>query len=504
MAVPQRLQRRTSGILLHPTSLPGPGPIGSLGAAARRFVDVLEAASQRRWQVLPVGPTGLSGSPYYSPSAFAGNTWMLDPREMVERGQLSEDDAAVGPQTPSADFAAARSQADQLVRTAYARYAMGGSEVDRREFAAFCERESSWLRDYALYTALHERFGQVAWSEWPRDLAARRPEALHEARQQCRESIEVISYGQYLFDQQWRALTAYATERSVRLIGDIPIYVAYDSADVWAHQTLFDLDARGRPRVVAGVPPDYFSDTGQRWGNPLYRWSIMKDRGYGWWVERFRRTFNLFDLVRIDHFRGFHAFWEIPAGEETAINGKWVTGPGADLFEAVERQLGPLAVIAEDLGVITKEVEALRDALGFPGMKILQFAFDSGPDNPYLPENYDKPCVVYPGTHDNDTTVGWYGSLSEKQREVVDHYLDDHLDERPESPAWALIELAWRSPATMAVCTLQDCLALGSEARMNRPAQSEGNWMWRLDADVDLAPVAERLARLGRECDRDS
>ncbi len=484
---------RSSGILLHPTSLPGLHGIGTLGAHARRWIDFLDNARQRFWQVLPLGPTGFGDSPYQCFSAFAGNPLLIDLDDLVERGWLAEADTRPPSPFPEerVDYGAVIPFKRRALHLAFEGFRARAQDDDRAAFAAFCEQEAHWLDDFALFMALKDRF-QAAWNEWPDDIRLRRPTALARYRQELADAVEEHRFIQWTFYRQWETLKAYAHQRGLQIIGDIPIFVAYDSADVWAHPELFYLDEDGRPTVVAGVPPDYFSPTGQRWGNPLYRWDVLAENGYRWWVDRFRSVLRMVDWVRLDHFRGFEAYWEIPADMPTAEVGRWVKGPGDDFFRTLERELGRLPIIAEDLGLITPEVEALRERWGFPGMKVLQFAF-SGPDNPYLPHNYTHPnWVVYTGTHDNDTTVGWFESLDEKTRRFVHTYLArDGSD-----IAWDMMRLAWQSIAVLAIAPMQDVLRLGTEARMNFPGRPWGNWQWRMRADALTGELAQALAEM--------
>jgi 4-alpha-glucanotransferase len=485
---------RSSGILLHPTSLPGTGGVGDLGLAAHRFVDFLAAAKQSLWQFLPLGPVGLGNSPYAARSAFAGNPLLIDLDRLVECGWLTDLEQGEGaggpPDRVRYDQASASKQA--TIARAHRRFEADARPDERAEFEQFRARQRGWLDDFALFMALKEVHKESAWFDWDEALVRRQPEALEAARRELAASVRREQFAQYLFFKQWGALKSYANAHGIRLVGDIPIFVAHDSADVWAHQDLFFLDPTGRATVVAGVPPDLFSATGQRWGNPLYRWARLAEQGYAWWIERFRHTFQLVDIARLDHFRGFQAYWEVPAAHATAETGRWVAGPGAALFEAVEAALGRVPVIVEDLGLITPEVVLLRDRLGYPGMKVLQFAFGDDATNPYLPHNYTQDCVVYTGTHDNDTTVGWFASLPEAERHNVRRYLGTHGDDI----AWDLIRCALASVADTAIVPLQDVLALGSEARMNLPGKPDGNWAWRYREDQLRPEHAERLAEL--------
>lgn len=483
---------RCSGILLHVTSLPGRG-IGDLGPAAFRWVDWLAGAGQSLWQILPLVPTGEGGSPYHGLAALAGNPLLVSPERLAEDGLLDLDEVG-GEQLPATwvDYPRVGRWKDRLLRQAFAAFRAGAAPGLRPAFAAFRARHAGWLDDYALFQAVREAHGGAPWTEWDAPIRRREPHAIEQWRERLWDRIEDQAFRQFLFERQWRALHDHCRERGIRVIGDLPIFVAHDSADVWAHRELFHLDADGRPTVVAGVPPDYFSATGQRWGNPLYRWDVLAESGYRWWIERFRRTLEQVDLVRVDHFRGFEAYWEIPAAEPTALHGRWVPGPRTALFEAVERELGVLPIIAEDLGIITPEVDALREALGFPGMRVLQFAFDGDPRNPHLPANHPRDAVAYTGTHDNATTVGWWRDAAPEERERV----------RALAPAaaggvhWEMIGLAFASPAHFAIVPLQDVLGLDDEARMNTPGTVTGNWTWRVPEERLTADVQQRLREL--------
>jgi len=477
------LATRRAGILLHLTSLPGGGACGTLGPEAYRFVDFLVAAGQSVWQFLPVGPTHDDGSPYQCLSLHAGNPSYISAELLVSAGWL-EASLAELPATPAIQR--------RLLNTAYRGFMQRAAEVDKRHFSEFVETNRQWLEDYALYAVLREAHHHASWIAWPAQLRDRDPARLQSARQEYRDALELIRFEQFVFSQQWRSLKDYANRHGVLLFGDLPIFVAHDSADVWAQRDYFQLDETGRPTVVAGVPPDYFSATGQLWGNPHYRWERMEQEGFQWWVTRIRTQLQLFDLVRIDHFRGFEAYWEIPADHDTAMNGRWVPAPGDALFEVLRRHFDPLPVVAEDLGLITPEVEALRLRHSFPGMKILQFAFDGGPANPYLPHNHHHLAVVYTGTHDNDTSVGWYKNLSAEGRNHVDEYLHSAGEPMP----WPLIRAALASVATLAMIPMQDVLELGSEHRMNVPGKPNGNWRWRFNWDQVDAGLAAHLRHL--------
>lgn len=492
---------RASGILLHPTSLPGAGGIGSLGPEAYAFVDWLADAGQSYWQILPLVAVDEGGSPYNALSAMAGNPLLIDLHALVEEGLLDEAEAASAygaRDERHVDFDRVTARHDGVLARAYEDFAAGAAPHLRGEFDAYRRRNADWLDDYALFRALRERHHRASWTSWDRDLRDRSPEVLDRARAELAEPIAARSFEQFLFDRQWAALREHARSRGVRVIGDIPIFVAHDSADVWANRELFELDPGGEPRIVSGVPPDYFSETGQRWGNPLYRWSRLRERGYDWWVRRFRRTLEWVDLVRVDHFRGFEGFWEIEADQPTAVNGRWRPGPGRDLFDVIRAELGEIPVIAEDLGLITPEVERLRDDLGLPGMRVLQFAFDGDPSNPHLPENYPENVVAYTGTHDNDTTAGWWASAPDDVKRRV----EQRIGGGEEPPVWALIEMVLRSPAALAVVPVQDLLGLGDEARMNVPGTSDDNWTWRLDPDRLTPALARRLLETTRAAGR--
>jgi 4-alpha-glucanotransferase len=490
-ATQNRASVRSAGLLLHPTSLPGPYGIGDFGLVAYAWVDALVRARQKWWQILPLGPTGYGDSPYQSFSAFAGNTNLISPDTLVQEGLLARADLA-GPSFPAGyvDFGAVVPFKDGLLARAWENFESGAAPALRQPFEAFGVEQGAWLDDFALFLALKDAYGGVSWTEWPEKLVLRRPAALAEARRALADAVGLHRFRQFLFFRQWGALKRYAHGRGVRLIGDVPIFVSGDSADVWAHPELFLLDERRRPTVVAGVPPDYFAATGQLWGNPLYDWEALKRTRYAWWVARLRATLGQVDLIRLDHFRGFEACWEIPAGRPTAEFGRWVKGPGADLFETLRTALGGLPLIAEDLGLITPEVEVLRDRFGLPGMRILQFAFGGATEDRFLPHNYERNAVVYTGTHDNDTTLGWYRTRPPHERAFLHRYVP-HLGP---DVSWDLMRLAWGSVADLALAPLQDVLGLGSEARMNLPGSPDGNWRWRFTTDRLTPAVLDRLA----------
>jgi len=485
--------QRTSGILLHPTALPGALRCGDLGIEARQFVDFLGRAGQGLWQVLPLGPTGYGHSPYNALSAFAGNPVLIDLQQLAKHGDLDRDVLCRALMcSEKADFDRVHILKLTLVKEAGRRFFSKPATARHQEFESFCCKQSDWLDDFSLFMALRENFNGQAWSTWPVALRKRNSSAIGEWRNRLEESCRLNKYQQFVFTEQWQGLKRYANLKGVRIFGDLPIFVAYDSADVWANQHLFRLDDQGRATVVAGVPPDYFSQTGQRWGNPLYCWERLVAEDFRWWQQRFEHQWRYSDMIRIDHFRGFQACWAIPAKEPTAVNGRWEEVPGRALFEKLCGQRKDLPIIAEDLGLITPEVEKLRDDFGFPGMKILQFAFDSGPDNPYLPENHVINSVVYTGTHDNDTTLGWWRGLDTGQKERVRQYLGRHHPEMP----WDLIRLAMSSIAELCVIPCQDILALGSKARFNTPGRASGNWTWQMSGGALTDQIAERLRSL--------
>jgi 4-alpha-glucanotransferase len=479
---------RSSGIVLHPTCLPGPHGAGDLGPDAYQFVDFLAAAGQGVWQVLPLGPTGYGDSPYQALSSFAGNPLMISLDALAEPGLLTADDLRTRPEFPAdrVDFGRVLAWKRPLLERAAQRLEEPAGRGLADAFASFTREQRAWLDDYALFMALKEAHPGAEWSDWPADIALRRPAAVAEWAHRLEGPVRVHKAIQFFFHHQWLALRGYAAERGIRLLGDVPIFTAYDSADVWSHPDVFHLDDRGKPTVVAGVPPDAFSATGQLWGNPLYRWDAMAAKGFGWWLDRIRTLLALVDLLRIDHFIGFVRYWEVPAGSPTAVEGRFQPGPGAALARAIQEALGALPIVAEDLGLVIPEVEALRDQFEVPGMKVLQFAFGENAANPYLPHNYSPNCVVYTGTHDNDTTTGWFASAPPAVRSSAQRYLARHGDDI----AYDLIRLAMGSVADTVIVPFQDVLALGSEARMNVPGRPEGNWTWRFRWDM----VAERHA----------
>jgi 4-alpha-glucanotransferase len=483
---------RSAGVLLHPTSLPGPFGIGDLGPIAFRWVETLAGMRQSLWQVLPLGPTGNGDSPYQSFSAFAGSINLLSP-ELLERDGLVSNSLWAGQRFPeeSVDYEKVTAFKNALLRETWSAFRGGKAAHLRGDFDAYCQTEGGWLGGFSRFMAVRDSLGGAGLTEWPDDLLRRDPVAVGALESALAGEIGMHQFGQFLFDRQWAALKAFAAERKVRIIGDAPIFVALDSSDVWANPDQFLLDPDRRPTVVAGVPPDYFSAEGQHWGNPIYDWDRMEQTGYAWWVARMLRALKQVDLIRLDHFRGFRQAWHIPASEKTARNGKWVDGPGLKLFERLRTALGGLPFIAEDLGLITPDVDEVREHLGLPGMKVLQFMIEN-PQNPYWPHNFDRKCVCYTGTHDNDTTHGWFAGLSAKNR----NYLAEYIGRPVGDPAWDLIRLGWSSVAEIAIAPLQDVLSLGGDARMNKPGVAEGNWRWRFRADQFRADVINRLAGL--------
>ena len=487
---------RGSGILLHPTSLPGEFGIGDLGSNAFAFVDFLESAKQTYWQMLPLAPTGWGDSPYSSFSAFAGNTLLISPEKLIDDGLLEEGWGGSSHESGDrVDYGAAYELKSEMLRTAFGSFANAPDDI-RNAFDEFCDEKRSWLDDYAVYRVIKASQGQKPWYEWDDDLKHREEAALDTSQNKLADEIRAEKFYQFLFHRQWWELKRYATEKGIRIVGDVPIFVALDSADVWRNQNLFKLNPDGSPKVVSGVPPDYFSKTGQLWGNPIYDWNAMRDEGFSWWIERIKSALTTVDVLRIDHFLGFGAAWEVPGGDPTAEHGSWVEAPGRELFGAVGESIGDLPFWVEDLGVMTPEAEALRDDLELPGMRILQFAFGGDPSDHALPHNYVRNCIAYTGTHDNDTTVGWWDAQGDDSpvRECAKQYLaTDGMEIH-----WDLIRAAWGSVADIAVAPLQDVLGLGNEARMNLPASTSGNWQWRF-RDGDLSDdVASRLRDLTR------
>lgn len=491
------LDFRASGVLLHPTSLPSRFGIGDLGENAYRFVDFLANSDQQIWQILPIGPTGYGNSPYLSYSALAGNPLLISPAILQQQDLLTWEDLQNLPDFPQdqVDFEGVIKMKMPLLRKASDRFKAIASDEDKEEFQRFCNRQNDWLSDYALFMSLKDAHHGSGWNQWPADISARQPQAMAEWAAKLTDDIFFHKFVQYQFFGQWQNLKQYANEKGIQLFGDIPIYVAHDSVDVWAHRNIFQLDPEtGEAALMAGVPPDYFSETGQLWGNPVYNWPELEKTDFKWWIRRVEAILEYVDIVRIDHFRGFQAYWAVPHGETTAMNGTWLDAPGDEFFQRLDKQLGKLPIVAEDLGVITPEVEALRDKFNFPGMKILQFAFDGDRANGFLPYNYtDRNCIVYTGTHDNDTTVGWFNERSPEDQARVSDYLgcvgNDGIH-------WAMIRLALSSVGNTAVLPFQDILGLGTDAKMNTPSQATGNWSWRCRAEAFNDELSGRLKYL--------
>jgi 4-alpha-glucanotransferase len=475
--------KRSAGTLVHPTSFPSDFGIGDLGKSARQFIDFLVETDQSSWQVLPLCPTGYGNSPYASYSAFAGNHYLIDPYSLVERGYLDLADFKANkiPQTTKVPYEKAFALKDRLFNKAFESFKKTASKSEKVRFEEFKKKNTSWLSDYAMFMAAFEHYGKVVWNQWDADLASRKSAAMKDWKTKLAEVISYHEWLQFEFFSQWQDLRAYANNKGISIIGDIPIFVDHNSADVWANPHLFEIDKNGNRVLVAGVPPDYFSETGQLWGNPLYKWDRMEKEGYTWWIDRFRQMLQLYDSIRVDHFRGFDAYWEIKATEKTAIQGRWVKGPGAKLFKAIIDALGELPIIAEDLGVLTREVIELRDRFNFPGMKILQFAFNDNAANSFLPHNFESSnCVVYTGTHDNDTTLGWY----EKGTDLERHRCREYTRSDGERMNWELIRLGYLSVADQCIVPLQDFMNLDTEHRMNYPGLSSGMWEWRYTEEL--------------------
>jgi len=493
---------RVSGLLLHVTSLPSPYGIGDLGPSAFAWIDRLHDAGQRCWQALPLGPTGYGNSPYQPLSSFAGNPLIISPQSLISEGLLDPGDCHGHLAPRTVDYASVIPLKEKVLRTAWGRFRRGKRGDLRREYQEYCSIQAPWLEDYALFRALKARYGGAYYVEWPAELVQRRPSALAEARRELRDDIDLIRFEQFLVSRQGEKLKDYAHSKGVTLIGDLPFFVSPDSSDVWANPELFLLDEERRPKFVAGVPPDYFSAQGQLWGNPVYNWQALRETGYRWCIDRFRALLSHVDLIRLDHFRGFAAAWHIPSGVSTAQTGSWHPGPGAELFSKVEAELGRLPFIAEDLGLITPDVQCLRDQVQIPGTRVLQFAFDGHEDNPYLPENFVKETVVYTGTHDNPTTREWFEGLSRSQQESIWSKYLNHVSDRTRGPGPDLMDLAWSSCAALAIAPLQDLLNLGRETRMNVPGRAGGNWGWRCtDAMLTDKPFAW-LRDLTTNCNR--
>lgn len=485
---------RSCGILVHPSSFPSKYGMGDFGSEAKTFIDFLVETDQSIWQVLPLGPTGFGDSPYASYSAFAGNHYFISLDILVEKSLLNSDEVieAQMPITAKADYSTSYSKKNSLYKIASDRFYENLTDEEDLRLKAFCVENQFWLNDYCLFIACSIQNNREVWNKWSPEMVRREPDAIAKFEKEQKEEINYQIWLQYEFFNQWYSLKEYANSRGIRVIGDIPIFVDHNSADVWAHQKYFEVDKKGNRKLVAGVPPDYFSETGQLWGNPLYKWKVMEKDGYAWWVERFRQMFELYDAMRVDHFRGFDAYWQVDANEKTAVKGDWIDGPGKKLFKKIKEQLGELPIIAEDLGVMTPSVEDLRDSFEFPGMKILQFAFDSDSKNSFLPHNYTQNCVVYTGTHDNDTTIGWFKTAPEIERHKAREYSlsDDH------DIQWALIRLGMLSVADQAIFPLQDLMNLDGSHRMNLPGTVENNWNWRYTPDMLNSVDKSRMKHL--------
>jgi len=485
---------RSGGVLLHITSLPNRQGIGTLGREAFDFIDFMKAAELQVWQICPLGPTGYGDSPYQTFSAFAGNPLLIDLEGLLELGLLKKEEVAELSLLPvnRTDFGSLFRQKNKLLKQAYERFRKN------EDYDEFCENNAFWLHEYALFMALKDYFGGQAWNSWTPDIKLRKPLAMEHFSISLLSEIDYYKFLQFIFDLQWEKLHRYASEQGISIFGDIPIFVAFDSADAWSNRHLFYFDENGNPTVVAGVPPDYFSATGQLWGNPLYNWQKMQENDFKWWQERFTHSLKMFDLIRVDHFRGFAGYWAVPAGEPTAVKGSWQPALGDELFKTLLHSLGEMPVVAEDLGVITPDVTALRKKYGFPGMKIFQFAFAGGESNPYLPHNYEENCVAYTGTHDNDTSVGWFRKISDAEKKYVCDYL--HCAEA--DVCRSMIDSIWKSNAFLAVAPMQDFLELGSEARLNTPGVAAGNWQWRMRKEQLDNCLVERIRNLNHESNR--
>jgi 4-alpha-glucanotransferase len=497
------LVERTSGILLHVTSLPSYGGVGDFGPAAYEFVDFLVAAKQRLWQVLPLNPTGYGSSPYSAISAYAGNPVLISLELLVHAGWISQDRIAGLPgHDGECDFGAAFEMKIPLIEEAAGNFLDRAGDEDRRRFQKFCQDNMSWLTDYAMYSVLRRRFAYASWNQWPTEYALRNADAMSALLNEGSRELAIEQVVQFFFAEQWASLRCYCTERKGKILGDIAIFVSYDSADVWTNPDIFELDDQRRPTRVSGVPPDYFSSTGQKWGNPLYKWSVLQERGFDWWIARIRRNLALYVLIRLDHFRGFEAYWSVAADEETAMNGQWVKAPGNPLFNRIKEIFGELPFIAEDLGLITPEVDELRELFGMPGMRILQFGFADRGGHLYLPHRFVSNTVVYTGTHDNNTTLGWWREdTTAAEREKIQVYL--HPIEHEAQIVWAMIKAAAASVAATCIIPLQDVLHLGSEARMNTPSKPSGNWAWRFNQGALHPDFARKLCDIMEMTDRD-
>ena len=502
---------RSSGVLLHPTSLPGSHGVGDFGPEAYRFIDFLQASGQKLWQVLPLNPTGYADSPFQCFSASAGNPLLISLDRLADQGLLSHAELQNVPAFPteSVAYEAVNQFKMPLLEGAATKFFADASAQSRSAFDGFCAANAGWLDDFALFMAIKRAHRLAAWTHWPADIAARRPQAIQQASRDLAPKVLAEKFFQYEFFRQWQELRDYGRGKNIRVIGDVPIYVAHDSADVWANRQFFLLDERGNPLKMSGVPPDYFSATGQLWGNPIYNWPLLEQTAYRWWIGRMRSALRLYDFVRIDHFRGFEAYWEVPAGETTALHGRWVKGPGAALFSVLRKEFGELPIIAENLGVITPEVEAIRHEFGLPGMAILQFAFGNDPQAPtFKPHNYVRDLVAYTGTHDNDTVVGWWNSGGGDSTRTAHDIAKEHAYARAylgfidEPIHWVLIHGIMASVANTAIAPMQDVLGLGSEARMNLPGKASGYWKWRMNPGAATDEIAKRLKEMVTLYDR--
>lgn len=491
---------RASGILLHISSLPGKYGIGDTGEKACEWIDFLESTGTKFWQILPLNPTGYGNSPYQGLSAFAGNPLFIDCKNLYELGLLNKHDLDQSPKFPlqKVDFKKVIPWKSKILDQAFKNFLNCQQPELKHEYEGFKGENASWLKDYSLFMALREEYQLVSWNHWPDPFRLRDPQALRSFEEAEFEKVELHNFFQFIFSKQWKKLKTYANSRGIHLIGDIPIFMGYDCADVWAYPQLFQLDKNREPTAVAGVPPDFFSETGQLWGNPLYNWELHKQENYAWWIRRVKETLTTVDMIRLDHFRGFAGYFKIPAGSKTAKNGEWVPGPGRHLFDAMQAEISRLPFIAEDLGVITPDVVELRERYDFPGMRLLQFAFREDTDHEFLPHNYPANCVVYTGTHDNDTSVGWYQSAPEHERLFCSSYLGHHT----RNIAHEMICAIWRSDALIAIAPMQDFLRLGGWARMNLPATVEGNWLWRMKPDALTGKLADWIKEINITFDR--
>ncbi len=493
---------RASGILLHPTSFPSPFGIGDLGINAYQFIDFLKESCQQYWQILPLGPTGFGNSPYMCYSAIAGNPLLISPEKLKHKGFLVDTDFIDLPEFSEdrVDYELVIKTKIPLLQKACTNFKNNANPEQQQAFTEFCQSKAYWLDDYALFMALKEHEKSASWHYWKPELSKRKQQVIEAAKLHLVSELFYHKFLQYEFFHQWSELKQYANEAGIHIIGDMPIYVAHDSADVWANPDIFCLDEEtGEAKLMAGVPPDYFSITGQFWGNPVYNWEELEKQDFQWWIQRFESTLDYVDIIRIDHFRGFQAYWAIPKGEETAINGKWIQAPGERLFSTIRNKIGKLPVLAEDLGFITPEVVELRNHFDFPGMKVLHFAFGSNPDNPFLPFNLPRNCIMYTGTHDNDTTIGWFEQISDYELYNLLTYIGCIS---PDGVHWDLIRLALTSVADQTIIPLQDIFGLGSQARMNFPGKTEGNWEWRYQQQILIPEISEKLRNLTKLCGR--